>query len=276
MCVCVGGGFGTAYSLPSLSRLTRTSEDRPSVSPRCSSGGWLQLPRPGISHFKRAFVPVPSGWVPHTVLPRGWRVCSERGCGARGWTGVLGLLVPCLLGLPPSASRCIGTYGGGGGERTAKVDSGDATPTPRRLPAWRGTGTVCASLSPRGKFRAARCLSPSSAPAKWLKGEGFPRRAGPRRGVCVWYVCCMCVCVCCVRVCVRCESVRASVWPGRARPRGGAYRCDVVWAGRALPRASAAACCSEGSWGGLNGLLGGTVGGPGRSQCWVVTFQISP
>lgn len=104
----------------------------------------------------------------------------------RGLGWVLGLLAPARP-VPPSASRCIGTCGrGGGGERTAKVDLGDGpSPPSLRLPAWRGTGIVCAPLSPRGKFRAVRCLSPSSAPAKWLKGEGSP--AGPGgEGVCMY------------------------------------------------------------------------------------------
>lgn len=122
---------------------------------------------------------------------------------------------------------------GGGGERTSKVDSGDVrSPPPLRLPAWRGTGTVCASLSPRGKFRAAWWLSLSSATAKWLKGEGSPAGRA-EKGVCV----CVLVSVS-VLVCV---SVA-----GRARPRGGACGCDVVGAGRALPRASATAGYSEG------------------------------
>lgn len=84
------------------------------------------------------------------------------------------------------------------------MDLGDGpSPPPLRLPAWRGTGTVCAPLSPRGKFRAVRCLSPSSAPAKWLKGEGSP--AGPGgEGVCMYV--CECVDV----------SVSVCVWRGRA------------------------------------------------------------
>lgn len=203
LCVCVWGGFGTAYSLPSLSRLTRTSEDRPSVSPRCSSGGWLQLPRPGISHFKRAFVPVPSGWVPHTVLPRGWRVCSERGCGARGWTGVLGLLVPCPLGLPPSASRCIGTYGGGRGREDGEGGLGRCHPHPPPAPGlardWDG---LCFPLAP-GKVPGRPVSQPFLGSCQMVKGGGVPPQGGTEKG-------CVCVvCVLYVRVCVLCTCMRA-------------------------------------------------------------------
>lgn len=86
------------------------------------------------------------------------------------------------------------------------------------------------SLSPWGKFRAARWLKPFLGYCR--KGEGALRRAGGE-GVCV-----------CVLVCVS-VSVLVSV-AGRARLRGGACGCDVVGAGRVLPRASATADGSEG------------------------------
>lgn len=69
----------------------------------------------------------------------------------RGLGWVLGLLAPARP-VPPSASRCIGTCGrGGGGERTAKVDLGDG-PSPPPLPPAPGVArdwdSLCSPLAP--------------------------------------------------------------------------------------------------------------------------------
>lgn len=80
--VCrTGRGSCTTHSRPSLSRLrlTRTSEDRPSA-PAAALAAGCSCRGPGISHFKRAFVPVPAGWVPHSVLP-GAGECAAAGRG---------------------------------------------------------------------------------------------------------------------------------------------------------------------------------------------------
>ena len=116
---------------------------------------------------------------------------------------MLGLLSPLPAGAPSVCEQMHWNVWGGGGERTAEVDSGDAsppTPTPLQLPAWRGTGTVCASLSPRGKFRAARCLTqPFFGYCQMVKGGGVPPQGETEKGC----VCCVCVCVrVCVCVCV--------------------------------------------------------------------------
>lgn len=128
-----GRGYCTAHSRPSLSRLRRTStsQDRPSAPAAALAAGCSCRGR-GISHFKRAFVPVPAGWVPHTVLPGAGEYAAGRGLG---W--VLGLLTPCPLGSLPLRADALERMGGGG-ERTAKVDSGDGPPSGSRRGAGPG------------------------------------------------------------------------------------------------------------------------------------------
>lgn len=94
-------------ALPVLTAAARDFQEPPVSLRCCSPGGWLQLPRTGISHFKRAFVRVPASCAAARLSCPG---LASVQWGA-GWAGCWAYW-PLSAGPPPSASRCIGTCGG--------------------------------------------------------------------------------------------------------------------------------------------------------------------